>query len=605
MIPLEDDSLYDFTGSTCRGSISISRGSGQSIRSTISRLDSPHSQRLGRPASGTCQYSVASNSLRTFRDNGRSNMTRQEKEMHPRQVAKCLEDEIYALIDESARLKQDGKFLEALDKAKDSTKKEESLQKYRSDHSLPTEGQVELTFSVYFLLASCYECVDLPDEAIKAYMALTKQRDHHLAQRVRMNLGNIYYAQHDYPLAIKMYKMTLDAEVDMQILANIRCNIGNAFFRQGQLRDAVKNFEESMNAHPNHQAGFNLLVCHVALGDTDSAIDDFGRLIKIKLVSSFPPADSETDALSPVEDLNQNNATQTEGANHIVQLAARLIAPLMNAKELVEMLKDDHERLAMKMEYDFAVDLLKNNDRNRALRKLTTLEKKYPEAKAMIGTNLSLVHFLQGNIDTASDYAEVALNADRYNQQALINRGNCYFVNDEYEFAKELYLEAIGVEADCVQALFNLGLSNLRLNQPDEAIQAFEKLHTITPNNPVVIYHIADIYEGQGKLQDAIQWFNVLAASQSSDSTVLARLSYLYNKVEDESQSLHWNLESFRHLPTDLDVIAGIGAFFVQQEMFEKAIYFFQQAALVQPKEIKWSKSQSLEIVVHDHFALV
>jgi len=152
MLPLEDDSLYDFTGSTCRGSVSTSRGSGQS---TISRLDSPHSLKLGRPTSGT--YSVASNSLRTFRDYGRSHVKKQEKEIHPREVAKRLEDEINALIDESARLKQNGEFLEALDKAKDSTKKEESLQKYRSDHSLPTEGQVGLTFAAYFNLAACYE----------------------------------------------------------------------------------------------------------------------------------------------------------------------------------------------------------------------------------------------------------------------------------------------------------------------------------------------------------------------------------------------------------------------------------------------------------------
>ena len=430
---------------------------------------------------------------------------------------------------------------------------------------------------------------DLPDEAIKAYMVLTKQRDHPLAQRVRTNLGNIYYAQHNYPLAIKMYEMTLDAEADVQILAKIRCNLGNAFYHQGQLRDAVKNFEESMNAHPNHQAGFNLFVCHIALGDTDSAIDDFMKLIKIKLVSSCSIADLESNASLPVEE-----DAQMEGASHILHSAARLIAPLMNPAELVEILKDDHARLAMKMEYDFAIDLLKNNDRKRAVDLLKTLEKKHPESKEMIATNLSLVHFLEGDVHTASDYADVALNADRCNAQALVNRGNCFFVNDDYESAKELYLEAICVQSDCVQALFNLGLSNLRLNKPDDAIQAFEKLHTITPNNPAVIYHIADIYEDQGKLQDAIQWFNVLAASQSSDSTVLARLAYLYDKVGDESQSLHWNLESYRHLPTDCDVIGGIAAFFVQQEMFEKAIYFFQQAALVQPKEIKWSKFQSL-----------
>ncbi len=33
----------------------------------------------------------------------------------------------------------------------------------------------------------------------------------------------------------------------------------------------------------------------------------------------------------------------------------------------------------------------------------------------------------------------------------------------DLESAKELYLEAIGVEADCVEAIYNLGLANKRL----------------------------------------------------------------------------------------------------------------------------------------------
>ena len=48
--------------------------------------------------------------------------------------------------------------------------------------------------------------------------------------------------------------------------------------------------------------------------------------------------------------------------------------------------------------------------------------------------------------------------------------------------AKEMYLEAIGVEANCIEALFNLGLVNLKLNYKAEANQAFEKLHTILPS---------------------------------------------------------------------------------------------------------------------------
>jgi len=41
----------------------------------------------------------------------------------------------------------------------------------------------------------------------------------------------------------------------------------------------------------------------------------------------------------------------------------------------------------------------------------------------------------------------------------------------ELEAARELYLEAIGVEADCVEAIFNLGLCNKALQQYGDALQ--------------------------------------------------------------------------------------------------------------------------------------
>lgn len=37
------------------------------------------------------------------------------------------------------------------------------------------------------------------------------------------------------------------------------------------------------------------------------------------------------------------------------------------------------------------------------------------------------------------------------------------FMNDEFERAKEVYLEAIGVSADCLEAIYNLGLVNMHI----------------------------------------------------------------------------------------------------------------------------------------------
>jgi len=69
-----------------------------------------------------------------------------------------------------------------------------------------------------------------------------------------------------------------------------------------------------------------------------------------------------------------------------------------------------------------------------------------------------------------------------------VNRGNCYFQRQDFLRAKEQYLEAIGVEADCVEALYNLAFVNKKLNMFVEALQALEKLQTIISNVPEVVY---------------------------------------------------------------------------------------------------------------------
>ena len=49
-----------------------------------------------------------------------------------------------------------------------------------------------------------------------------------------------------------------------------------------------------------------------------------------------------------------------------------------------------------------------------------------------------------------------------------------------------MYLEAVGVEADCIEAIYNLGLVNLRMENMAEAKSAFEKIHSNMANMPEV-----------------------------------------------------------------------------------------------------------------------
>jgi len=103
-----------------------------------------------------------------------------------------------------------------------------------------------------------------------------------------------------------------------------------------------------------------------------------------------------------------------------------------------------------------------------------------------VATNISFLFFLENDHKGAEKYADMAITYDRYNAKALVNRGNCLYMKNEFLRAKEQYLEAIGVEADCVEALYNLAYVNKKLNMFLEALQALEKLQTIISTPEVV-----------------------------------------------------------------------------------------------------------------------
>ena len=170
----------------------------------------------------------------------------------------------------------------------------------------------------------------------------------------------------------------------------------------------------------------------------------------------------------------------------------------------------------------------------QAIEVLKAFEKKDLALKAKAATNLSFLYFLEGDIAQADQFANLAVRNDRYNAKALVNKGNCLNERGEHDRAKELYLEAIGVEADCIEAIYNLGLVNKHMGVLTEALQvracryafqyaptiafsnatavlqAFEKLHTIVPNSPEVIFQIANLHDMLGNFRAAAKYFSYL-----------------------------------------------------------------------------------------------
>jgi intraflagellar transport protein 88 len=545
----------------------------------------------------------------------------QKAALSPEEKLREMEKEIHRLVEESAITRQQGNLREALEKAKEAGKKERQLCRLREQQNLLDQLNVDLTYAVCLNLAIQHQANGNDNEAQTIYQQIVKNKQYPFSGRFRVNMGNIYFKQDNWTGAIKMYRMALD-QIPNNVQAmrfKIMRNIGHAFFKMHQFPDAIDAYENLLmhgGQHLDFMTGFNLVLCYYALGDKDKMKSGFTKLLNIEQVG-LEDFDDEEDVdimASPTskgkdpaavaaaegddalrEDIKQR---QRQAARFIVN-AANLIAPVVEKTAVIgyDWLIDslNHHgfpRIASELEIAKASYFLRYKEFDQAIAVLRKFERKEPSLMACAATNLSFLYFLEADHANAEKYADIAVKADRYNARALVNKANCLFMNDDFEHAKEIYLEAIGVSADCLEAIYNLGLVNMHIGRYQEALLAFDKLYSITHSNCDVMWQLGDIHEKLGDHAKAHEWFSLLITSpkgRPTDPGILARLANLFNQTGDETQAFHYNLESYRYWPVDMNVITWLGIYYVKQEMYEAAIPFFSRASQIEPSEVKWS----------------
>jgi intraflagellar transport protein 88 len=520
--------------------------------------------------------------------------------------ARDMEKKIHRQMEGCAELLAAKDMQAGLERAKETAKAERALSKFRESHGLSEQINIDLTYAVCLNLAHAYHMNKMYEDALNTYQLIVKNKLYPHAGRLRVNMGNIYYEQKKFTQAIKMYRMALDQvpATSKELRYKISKNIGNAFVRLGQFQDAIDSYDTVISGSPDIETAFNLLLCLYARGDKDKMKKHFVKMLGIPIPGmteedeeKFRDGAAVDIAVSDSPDaLREELRRRFDQANDFILTAARLIAPIIDDGEdwiqgykwVMEQLRNDYEVVSSKLEIDVAMMYMRKRKFEDAIDVLKSFEKKDAALRAMAGTNLSFIYFLEGEYAQAEKHADFAIRSDRYNAKALVNKGNCLFMMGEYFKAKEYYLEAIGVEADCVEAIFNLGITNLKLNAAMEAHQAFDKMFTILPNAPEALFQMACIYENSPELEQAAKVFEMLLNKIPGDPNVCAHLGQIYEKLEDDNAACHWMTEAHRFFPVNLNVISWLGVWYVKREMYDDAIRYFEMASAVQPGEVKW-----------------
>jgi intraflagellar transport protein 88 len=328
-----------------------------------------------------------------------------------------MEKKVNVLLEESIEANSRGDYQLALDKAKEASKKERMLCKQREQMSLTDQINLDLTYSVLFNLASQYHSNKLYNESLNTYLLIVKNKLFGSGGRLRLNMGNIYYQQKKYTLAIKNYRMALDQIPDSHRTLRYRIlqNIAMVHVKMGQYNEAINTYEHLMSEMKEtveYDIAMNLLLCYYTLHDTEKLKSHFQRMVQITIGTEYDEdrytATDENDThqrvlIETIKDdpLSKLEREEKRKAEKTILYAAKLIAPEIESSFAsgfdwcIEVVKSSqHAELASELEITKALTFLREKDIPRAVETLKECGKKDSKMAVSASTNLSFIFFL-------------------------------------------------------------------------------------------------------------------------------------------------------------------------------------------------------------------
>ncbi|XP_045462639.1 intraflagellar transport protein 88 homolog isoform X2 [Harmonia axyridis] len=529
-----------------------------------------------------------------------------QKDDTPEERIRQQEAKIMELVEESCKANAAGDFRRALSKAKEASNKERSLIKIQEQAKMAETHNMDLTFEVLFNLGNQYAANELYQEALNTYQMIIKNRMFTNGYRLKINMGNIYFKQGRYDMAIKMFRMALDqmSNVHKNLRIKIMHNIAMVFIKMGQWIEAVTNLEYIMSEQACHRAGLHLVVCCRALEDTDQMKNAFNSLLSVPMnmddedkynVEQDNPEESFIARAIRNDDLHRYEIQKRREAEYCILNAAKLIAPLIGDSFsagydwcVATIKKSEYARLASELEINKAVMFLKQKQLPEAVSTLKAFEKDSNIA-INAAVNLSFIYFLQGDYDTALTYGQVVESSIVKTPEGYVNLGACFMAQGQLEKAINCFETALELAPNHFEATYNLGLALKNQGHFERALECFQQFTGSLALLPCVIYQTGHLLDLMQDAEAAADTYQQLLGLVPADAEALQKLGELYDREGDKQQAYHYHLESFRYFPANLSVIEWLGSYYIEMQVVEKALVYFEKAAIMQPNEPKWN----------------
>ena len=434
-----------------------------------------------------------------------------------------------------------------------------------------------------FIAAECELLNDQPNtaQAEKFYRELIGKRPEHPQTPVaRVRIGHCLHANNQHDPALAWLNETLKQIKDKPLLAEAHFLIGRSHAGKKEVKPAIEAYRRSLQADPNWPRGDEVLIALAeeleAEGSLPPAINELNQLI-----SRYPNSPLLPRCLSRLGHLKSLEKKWDEAANFYRQLVAKF---------------PEHE-LAPRAQYRLGACYFQKPDQNAAVNELTVLLTKWPNSDvAPAGRYLRGASYFQLKqypkaIEDLTAYLNAKPAEAEQKVEAQLTLALAHSAVMDFRQAAqtlEALLKESPTSAKADQAYYELGFAYQKLNEPQNALEAFQNLADKFPESPLAAeawFRVGEHHEAGGNLAEAVKGYRA-GLAKASDGAFKELLFYKIGHALYEQKAYAEAAGELKKLLADFpkteyrdDALHLQAECEFAQEKFDQALPLYVQAA--------------------------
>lgn len=415
---------------------------------------------------------------------------------------------------------------------------------------------------VFFFTAECHYVLGRTLQARQRYRDfLTRFPSNSLVDQALFRLGEIAYANGEFGTAATTFKELFDRFSDSPLAGEAAYWVGESRVKLNEPAEALKYFELSYQFYPTNRlvpyAMYSAGWIRRDMGDLERALEIFQRLEKeypsSPLLSSTRVRIGEClfrskEYASTIEYLTRyrsgltDEEDQAECSYLLGESYYRTQDYLQTVLTLDEFLKRHAgHRLEREARYTLAWTFFHERNYEKAAALFAALEKGTDETAHSALYQKGVAQKLSGKLgDALSTFMQCSEQSGAFADNALYEIGLLQYSERDYDEAKETFTKVVEEysSSDVRAAAYRmLGETNLALNSPAEALDAFRSARSVA-DAPIDVVTDAEFQEA---------WTLVKLKRHQEAAAAFARFVLMRSKDPRVEEAYFWTAESYFH----------------------------------------------------------